>query len=78
MTQSNFPLEEIEEMYSVDIQSLVSTRLEDMAQQVEFLYDKGDYRNAELLRQEGLEMAQAYDNNHIFLFINDLSPAEDG
>ena len=75
MTQSDFPLEEIEEMHSVDIQGLVSTRLEDMAQQVEFLYDKGDYRNAELLRQEGLEIAEAYDSNSTFLFINDLTEA---
>jgi hypothetical protein len=73
MTQSNFPSEEIEEMHSVDIQTLVTSYLEDMAEQVQFLYARGDYRHAELLRQEGLEMAEAYDNNCIFMFINDLT-----
>jgi hypothetical protein len=73
MTQSNFPAEEINEMRSADIQTLVESYLEDMAEQVQFLYARGDYRHAELLRQEGLDMAQAYDSNCVFLFINDLT-----
>ena len=73
MTQSNFPDEEINEMRSTDIQTLVESYLKDMAEQIQFLYDRGDYRHAELLRQEGLEMAQAFDSNYMFLFINDLT-----
>jgi len=73
MTQSNFPSEEINEMHSTDIETLVESYLEDMAEQVQFLYSRGDYSHAKLLRQEGLEMAQSYDNNCIFMFINDLT-----
>jgi len=73
MTQSNFPSEEINEMHSADIETLVGSYLEDMAEQVQFLCARGDYSSAELLRQEGLEMAQAYDDNYVFMFINDLT-----
>ena len=52
---------------------LVATRLEDMAAQVEQLYVAGMIEEATLLRNEGLELAEAYDNEETFLFINDLT-----
>ena len=57
----------------MDINLLVATRLEDMACQVEQLYVAGMIEEAELLRNEGLELAEAYDNENTFLFINDLT-----
>lgn len=78
ITMIPFPSDEINEVHSIDIQGLVAARLEDMALQVEYLYDQRDYRSAELLRQEGLEMAEAYDNEVPFMFINDLSEARGG
>ena len=55
------------------IQTLVASRLEDLADQVEQLYVAGMIEEAELLRREGLQLAECYDNEHTFLFINDLS-----
>jgi hypothetical protein len=55
-----------------DIQLLIASRLEDMAAQVERLYAEGNYAEAQLLREEGLQLAEAYDNGHTFLFITDL------
>jgi hypothetical protein len=62
-------------MQGIDIQSLVASRLEDMADQVEQLYVAGMIEEAKLLRQEGLELAEAYDDGYTFLFINDLTEA---
>jgi hypothetical protein len=61
------------EMQGIDIQTLVAQRLEDMAEQVEQLYIAGMIEEATLLRNEGLELAEAYDNEETFLFINDLT-----
>jgi hypothetical protein len=44
-----------------------------MAAQVEHLYVAGMIEEATLLRNEGLELAEAYDNEETFLFINDLT-----
>lgn len=63
-------------MQSPDIQTLVASRLEDMADQVAYLYTQGLPEEAELLRNEGLELAEAYDNEATFLFINDLTEAQ--
>ena len=60
-------------MQGIDIQTLVAQRLEDMAEQVEQLYIAGMIEEATLLRNEGLELAEAYDNEETFLFINDLT-----
>ncbi len=70
MNNLNYP-----EMQGIDIQTLVAQRLEDMADQVEQLYVAGMIKEATLLRNEGLELAEAYDDGHIFLFINDLTEA---
>jgi hypothetical protein len=60
-------------MNSDNFQALVAIRLEDMANQVEWLYAQGRNEDAAVLRAEGLMLAEAYDNESTFLFINDLS-----
>jgi hypothetical protein len=52
-----------------DLQLLIANRLEDMAAQVELLYSQGNYAEAELLREEGLQIAEAYDNEESFFFL---------
>jgi hypothetical protein len=56
-------------MHSSDLQLLIANHLEDMADQVQFLYDEGNYAEAELLREEGLSLAEAYDNEQTFMFL---------
>jgi hypothetical protein len=60
-------------MNSDNFQALVAIRLEDMANQVEWLYAQGRNEDAAVLRAEGLMLAEAYDNESTFLFISDLS-----
>jgi hypothetical protein len=55
------------------IQTLIASRLEDMAVQCQRHFDEGNFAEAELLREEGLLLAEAYDNEQEFLFIQDLS-----
>ena len=55
-----------------DIQSLITNRLEDLVNQIEYLYETGHDYEADLLRAEGLELAQAYDDEYAFLYIRDL------
>jgi hypothetical protein len=52
---------------------LVASRLEDLADQVAYLHEQGFTEDAEMLREEGLMLAEAYDNEATFLFINDLT-----
>lgn len=61
------------DMTGIDIQTLIASRLEDMADQVEVLYTQGNLSDAELLRAEGLQLAEAFDCGSTFLFINDLT-----
>jgi hypothetical protein len=65
--------EEHSNMQGIELQTLIASRLEDMAEQVNILYSQGDFAEAELLREEGLQLAEAYDNEATFLFINDLT-----
>jgi hypothetical protein len=60
-------------MNSDNFQALVAIRLEDMANQVEWLYAQGRNEDAAVLRAEGLMLAEDYDNESTFLFINDLT-----
>ena len=62
-------------MSSIDIQSLIASRLEDMADQVEYLYSKGNFHDAELIHAESLDLAGSFDAGTTFLFINDLTEA---
>ena len=44
-----------------------------MAEQTNILYSQGNYAEAELLREEGLELAGAYDAGADFMFMSNLS-----
>ncbi len=58
---------------NVDIVTLASARLEDLADQIYYLIASGQHEEAELLKQEGLELAEALDNGTPLLYINDLT-----
>ena len=60
-------------MQSIDIQNLIASRLEDMVDQVEILYHRGNYAEAKLLREEGLQLAECYDNGVTFMFLPDYT-----
>ena len=64
---------EFSEMFDVNIEALVASRLEDMADRVEVLQKEGRSRDAHMLSAEGLELARHYDNDEMFLFLNDLT-----
>lgn len=68
--------EDPQDMSGTDLQALIAARLEDMADQVSQLFSQGLIEEAELLRNEGLEMAEAFDDGVTFLFINDLTEAK--
>lgn len=74
-TEHSYFIEEFENMRGIELQTLVASRLEDMADQVEFLNKQGKHAEAELLRSEGLYLAYACDAGLTFLFINDLNQA---
>ncbi len=57
----------------MEIQALIASRLEDLADRVEILYHEGNFAEAELLRNEGLMLAECYDSEGTFLYINDLT-----
>jgi hypothetical protein len=59
-----------------DLQFLLARHLEDMASRVEFLVKQGQIDDALVLRQEGLELAEAYDNEENFFFVQDWSTIE--
>lgn len=69
----NFFTNELPNMNGCDIDYLVQTRLNDLADQIQFLYAQGDIETAMLLRQEGSELALFADAGSPFLYINDLT-----
>lgn len=58
-----------------DLQTLIAERLEDLSDQIAYLYEQGEDENAELLNTEALQLAEAFDNETEFCFINDLTNA---
>ena len=64
--------DEFQEMTGIDIGNLVASRLEDMADQVDQLHVAGYPDLAALLREEGLQLAQAYDEGQTFIYLTDL------
>jgi len=60
-------------MISRDLEKLIAVRLEDMATQVEFLYSNGHYEEAALLREEGLDLAGAFDRFEDFMVLEDFT-----
>ena len=76
MFESNFTnyfTNELPNMSGCDIDSLVHSRLIDLADQIRFLYAQGDLETAALLQQEGCELAAFADSGDSFLYINDLT-----
>ena len=68
-----FTNNEIEDMGGVDIESLVASRLEDLAERVAYHAFRGEWDTVELLKAEGLELAEAYDEGFNFFYVNDLT-----
>ena len=59
-------------MNSKKLQAVIASRLEDMADQCQVLFNQGNFAEAELLREEGLVLATAYDNEENFFFAPDF------
>ena len=70
---SFFTNNELEELNEVKIEELVSSRLEDLAERVAFHAFRGDWETVEVLKAEGLELAEAYDEGFNFFYVNDLT-----
>jgi hypothetical protein len=60
---------------NTDLQLVIASRLEDMADQVYQLFAAGMPEEAELIRREGLELAEAFDAEQTFLYLEDLTEA---
>jgi hypothetical protein len=60
-------------MNSTDLQTLIASRLEDMADQVLQLFSQGMLEEAQLLRNEGLELAEAYDSGVTFMYLGNFT-----
>jgi hypothetical protein len=60
-------------MQKHELELLVAERLEYMGEQVAYLYSQNLDEEAKLLSQEGLMLAEAYDNEETFLFIGGLT-----
>ena len=58
---------------TIDIQTLIASRLEDFANQVEYLYEQGRIEDAEFLREEGLRLAESYDEGTLFMYLPDYT-----
>jgi hypothetical protein len=69
----DFEFEKLGEFNTPDIDTLVSSRLDDLAEQIYILHMEGRHYEAQLLKEEGLSMAEAMDEGLQFLYINDLS-----
>jgi hypothetical protein len=51
------------------LEILVADRLEHLADRVAHLLDRGYHREAEILKEEGMQLAEAYDFEENFLVI---------
>jgi hypothetical protein len=59
-------------MPEIDIQALVLGRLEDLADHCAELMNQGNYEDAVLIREEGYLLAEAYEQEEIFMFLPDF------
>jgi hypothetical protein len=58
----------------IPIQDLVQSRLDDLASQIQYLYTNGDFVTANLLKKEGLDLAEHADNpDYDFFCVEDQS-----
>jgi hypothetical protein len=60
------------DMTDTTMQMLVTQRLEDLADQVGVHLSNGDRDLAELLKREGMDLAEAYDDHDIILIAEAL------
>ena len=60
-------------MRKADLELIISERLDYMGERITHLYSEGLDKEAKLLSQEGLMLAEAYDNEETFLFIGGLT-----
>ena len=60
-------------MPPASIEDLISSRLEDNAEQYKTLIESGDFQGAETLRLSGIELAESYDSEEDFLWVKDLN-----
>ena len=60
-------------MSDTDLQLLIASRLEDMADQVEQLFVAGNIEDARLLREEGLHLARCFDDGYTFMYLPDFT-----
>jgi hypothetical protein len=54
------------------LQTVIASRLEDMADQCQVLFDQGNFAEAELIREEGLVLAKSFDDEEEFFYVGDL------
>jgi hypothetical protein len=59
-------------MSSIDLQHAIADRINYLVLRVKHLQSSGDFRNAELLRQEGLRLGRAYREQETFAYVKDL------
>ena len=60
-------------MPEIDIQSLVLSRLGDLADHCADLMNQGNYEDAVFVREEGYLLAEAYDEGTTFMFLPDFN-----
>ena len=60
-------------MKTSDLQLVIASRLEDMAEKVKYHLRNGDHDLAELVRWEALDIAGAYDCDEEFFFVHDFN-----
>lgn len=75
LSYSDYFHHEFYNMQGCDIETLIQTRLNDLVDQIKFLHAQGEYETAELLRQEGCDLASFADSGSPFLYIKDLTNA---
>ena len=56
-----------------DIEAVAMAKFEDMAEQLRVLYSEGRLEDAELLKKEGFDLAEALDDSSPFLYLSDLA-----
>ena len=71
--QTFFASDDFQNMDKFDLDTLIQSRLGDIADQVAHLYSEGLDDLAELLMAEGLMLAKAADNHDMFFFVQDLT-----
>jgi len=55
-----------------DLETLAMSKFEDMAEQLRLLYSLGKLEEAELLKQEGFNLANELDSGAEFIYLSDM------